>query len=145
MAIWHHEPDIAAINQAGAGSMVELLGILVTEAGENYLKGTMPVDHRTLQPQGILHGGANVALAETLGSIASTLCLDPEMKFCVGMDINANHIRPVTGGTVTGTARALHVGRTTHVWNIEITSDQEKLVSVARLTMAVRDRTGFDR
>lgn len=140
MSIWHHEPDIAAINAAGANSMVEWLGIVVTGVGGDYLEGTMPVDHRTLQPQGILHGGANVTLAETLGSIASTLCLDPARKFCVGMDINANHVRPVTGGKVTGIARALHVGRTTHVWNIEISSDQGKLISVARLTMAVRDR-----
>lgn len=142
MSIWHHTPDIEAINRSRVGSMAEFLGIKVIEIGEDYLKGTMPVDHRTIQPYGILHGGANVTLAETLGSIASTLCLDTSKFICLGLDINANHIRPISKGTVTGTVSPLHIGRTTHVWNIEIRGGHGKLVSISRLTMAIRDNIG---
>jgi len=118
MSIWHRPPDIEQINENGSGTMVEMLGIIIVEIGDDFLKGTMPVDNRTLQPQGILHGGASVAFAETLGSIASSLCLDPGKQYCVGLDINANHIRPVVKGKVAGLARPLHIGKTTHVWNI---------------------------
>ncbi len=101
------------------------------------MEGTMPVDARTHQPHGILHGGASVALAETLGSVAANMSVDPTKFRCVGLEINANHISPVKSGIVTGVARPLHVGRTTQVWEIRITSDQGKLVCVSRLTMAV--------
>ena len=120
--------------------MVEYIGITITELGDDFLQGTMPVDHRTLQPMGILHGGASVALAETLGSLAANLVIDPSKKYCVGLDINANHIRPVPAGkTVTGIARPVHLGSSTQVWTIEISSEG-KLSCISRLTMAVLDR-----
>ncbi len=140
MSIWHCDPDLNAVNNARTGTMPDLLGIKITEIGDDYVKGTMPVDHRTIQPYGILHGGANVTLAETLGSIGSALCLDPDRQYCVGLDINANHIRSISKGTVTGIASPLHIGRRTHVWNIEIRAAHGKLISVSRLTMAILDK-----
>ncbi len=123
-------------------SMVETLGIEITEVGEDYIKGTMPVDKRTLQPEGKLHGGASAALAETLGSIGSTLCIDMQRYYCVGMSINSNHLRPVTDGIVTGVATPLHLGLTTHIWNIDVFASHNKLISVSRLTTAILKRTG---
>lgn len=117
--------------------MMEALDIRFTDVGDDWLRGTMPVDHRTRQPFGLLHGGASVVLAETLGSSAALLTLDVEKEVAVGLDINANHIRGVRGGIVTGTARAVHLGRTTQVWEIRIEEEQGKLVCVSRLTMAV--------
>ena len=129
--------DIAALNAMRAGTLVEQLGIVVTEAGGDWLRGTMPVDARTRQPFGLLHGGASVALAETLGSMAGALCVDPAMHRVVGLEINANHLRAVREGTVTGTARALHVGRSIQVWEIRIEDAAGKPVCVSRLTLAV--------
>jgi len=120
--------------------MVEHVGIVITEIGDDYLKGTMAVDHRTVQPMGILHGGASVALAETLGSIAANLVVDDAKKYCVGLDINANHIRSANSGMVTGTAKPLHIGSSTQVWGIEIVDEKNRLVCISRLTMAVLDR-----
>lgn len=120
------------------GTLLENLGITLTEVGADYIRGTMPVDHRTHQPQGLLHGGASVALAETLGSIAATMVVDPTMHMCVGQEINANHLRGVTSGVVTGTARAFYIGRSSHVWGIEIHNSDEQLVCISRITMAVR-------
>lgn len=120
--------------------MVEHLGIVITELGNHFLKGTMPVDQRTIQPMGILHGGASVALAETLGSLAANLVVDKDKKYCVGLDINANHIRPAKQGVVTGTAKPLHLGSSTQVWSIEIVNEENKMVCISRLTMAVLDR-----
>ena len=117
--------------------MVGHLGIVITEAGDDWLRGTMPVDARTVQPYGILHGGASVALAETLGSVAGNLCVDTSKEMVVGLEINANHVRAMRGGRVTGTARALHVGRSTQLWEIRIENDEGKLVCVSRLTLAV--------
>jgi uncharacterized protein (TIGR00369 family) len=117
--------------------MVETLGIVVTEAGDDWLRGTMPVDARTRQPYGLLHGGASVALAETLGSMAGGLCVDITREAVVGLEINANHLRAVREGTVTGTARALHVGRSTHVWEIRIENEAGKPVCISRITLAV--------
>lgn len=117
--------------------MVEYIGITITELGEDFIRGTMPVDHRTQQPMGLLHGGASAALAETLGSLAANLVVDNQKQYCVGLDINANHIRSARSGIVTGTARPFHLGRTTQVWSIEIVDEQNKLVCVSRLTMAV--------
>jgi 1,4-dihydroxy-2-naphthoyl-CoA hydrolase len=111
----------------------------VTEIGDDWLRGTMPVDARTKQPFGLLHGGASVALAESLGSLAGNLCLDAS-EMAVGLDINANHLRAVTAGVVTGTARALHVGRSTQVWEIRIEDERGKLVCISRLTLAVVPR-----
>ena len=113
------------------------LGIRVTEIGPDFLRGSMPVDHRTKQPYGRLHGGASVVLAEELGSFAASMCLDPQKFFTVGLDINANHLRGVTEGTVTGTARPVHVGRSTQVWEIHIVNDAGELACISRLTMAV--------
>ena len=129
--------DIDALNARARGSMVENLGILVIEAGDDWLRGTMPVDARTKQPYGLLHGGASVALAETLGSMAGGLCVDSATEAVVGLEINANHLRAVREGTVTGTARALHVGRSTHVWEIRIENDAGKPVCISRITLAV--------
>ena len=132
-----HPVDINAINARARGSLVEHVGIVVTAAGDDWLRGTMPVDARTRQPYGILHGGASVALAETLGSVAGNLCVDTSKEMVVGLEINANHVRAMRGGRVTGTARALHVGRSTQLWEIRIENDEGKLVCVSRLTLAV--------
>ena len=129
--------DIDALNARARGSMVEALGILIIEAGDDWLRGTMPVDARTKQPYGLLHGGASVALAETLGSMAGGVCVDSATEAVVGLEINANHLRAVREGTVTGTARALHVGRSTHVWEIRIENEAGKPVCISRITLAV--------
>lgn len=136
-AIWHKPVDIDTLNSFEEKAMPGYLGIVITEMGPDYIKGTMPVDHRTKQPFGILHGGASVVLAETLGSIAGFFCLEDEQQYCVGLDINSNHIRPATEGIVIGTARPYHIGRTTQVWHIEIHNEAGKLVNVSRLTLAV--------
>ncbi|WP_144900552.1 hotdog fold thioesterase [Luteimonas cucumeris] len=118
---------------------MEPLGIVMTEIGPDYLRATMPVDARTHQPYGLLHGGASVALAETLGSSAGGLCVGPDQGV-VGIEINANHLRGVRSGTVTGTARPLHVGRSTQVWEIRIEDERGRLACISRLTLAVIDR-----
>lgn len=142
MSIWRLDPDIDQLNQIRKNSLVENLGIEIIEIGDDYIKGTMPVDNRTLQPEGKLHGGASAALAETLGSIGSTLCIDMQNYYCVGMSINSNHLRPATSGHVTGIATPLHLGLTTHIWNIDIQGNQKKLISVSRLTTAILKRPG---
>ena len=139
MAIWKQGTDLERINGWNRGCMVEHLGMQVTEVGDDFLRGTMPVDARTKQPFGLLHGGASVALAESLGSLAGNLCIgDGEMA--VGLDINANHVRAVTEGVVTGTARPLHLGRSTQVWEIRIEDANARLVCISRLTLAVVPR-----
>ena len=137
MGIWQQDTDLARINGWAANTMLETLGIRYTGIGEDWLRGTMPVDARTRQPYGLLHGGASVALAETLGSSAAMLTLDPAKFGVVGLEINANHIRGVREGTVTGTAKALHIGRSTQVWEIRIEDERQRLVCVSRITMAV--------
>jgi 1,4-dihydroxy-2-naphthoyl-CoA hydrolase len=137
MAIWKQPIDLARINGWSRGTMMETLDIRFTATGEDWIRATMPVDHRTQQPFGLLHGGASVVLAETLGSTAALLTLDVEKEIAVGLDINANHIRGVRGGLVTGTAKAIHLGRTTQVWEIRIEEEAGKLVCLSRLTMAV--------
>lgn len=117
--------------------MVGHIDINFIEAGDDFLRATMPVDARTHQPYGLLHGGASVALAETMGSVASMLCVDPSENGAVGIEINANHVRGVKSGIVAGTVRPLHVGRSTHVWEIRIENEDGKLVCVSRLTVAV--------
>jgi uncharacterized protein (TIGR00369 family) len=136
-SIWFRPYTLDDIHAFNKGNMVTHVGIEFTEIGDNYLTGTMPVDNRTRQTMGILHGGASVVLAETLGSIAANLVVDPSFFACVGLDINANHIRAVQEGLVTGTARPLHLGGTTQVWGIEITDGKGRTVCVSRLTMAV--------
>lgn len=136
-AIWKQDTDLARLNAWSANTMMETLGIRLTAVGDDWLQGTMPVDHRTHQPYGLLHGGASVVLAETLGSTAAMLTLDPAQEAAVGLDINANHIRGVREGTVTGTARKVHVGRSTQVWEIRIETEAGELVCISRITMAV--------
>ncbi|GAB5538513.1 MAG: hotdog fold thioesterase [Salibacteraceae bacterium] len=137
MAIWHNTPNIEQAQGMKQGTLLETLGIEITELGDDYLRGTMPVDSRTMQPYGILHGGASVSLAETLGSIAAHLVVDNSVYATVGMEINANHLRPVTKGLVTGTAKPIHLGRSSHVWSIEIVDANKNLICISRLTMAV--------
>ena len=139
MPIWKQTTDLATINASGRGCMVEHLGIRVTEVGDDWLRGAMQVDARTKQTFGLLHGGASVALAETLGSLAGNLCLGPG-EMAVGLEINANHVRAVTAGEVIGTARVLHLGRTTQLWEIRIEDAQARLACVSRLTLAVVPR-----
>ena len=129
--------SIEELNRLSQGTLIEHLGIVFTAAGEDWLQATMPVDERTRQPYGLLHGGASVVLAETLGSSAGNLCVDTASQVCVGLEINANHLRAVRSGMVTGTARALHVGRTTQVWEIRIENEAGKPVCISRLTLAV--------
>src|SRR4051812_22447056 len=118
MAIWYRPYTLEEVQQRGRGTMVEHIGIIITEVGDDFLRGTMPVDHRTVQPMGILHGGASVALAETLGSLAANLVVDSEKSYCVGLDINANHKKAAKQGSVIGAARPLHLGTSTQVWSI---------------------------
>jgi len=139
MSLWKQTTDLDRINAWNRGCMVEHLGMRVTEVGDDFLRGTMPVDARTKQPFGLLHGGASVALAESLGSLAGNLCIEAS-EMAVGLDINANHLRAVTEGVVTGTARPLHVGRTTQVWEIRIEDERARLVCISRLTLAVVPR-----
>lgn len=140
MAIWYGTPSLQAMNESCRDTLAETLGILFTEIGDDYLTGIMPVDNRTRQPRGYLHGGASVALAETLGSSAAGLCVDIDNKILFGLEINANHISAVSEGNVTGTARPLHVGRNSHVWEVRITSEDGSLVCTSRLTVFIRDR-----
>jgi 1,4-dihydroxy-2-naphthoyl-CoA hydrolase len=136
--IWfRNNVEIADLTALGKNTMSEYIGIEFTEIGENYLKGRMPVDNRTNQPYGLLHGGASCVLAETLGSIASALVIDQSSFLCVGIEINANHIRSAKKGYVTGTATPLHLGKSTHVWDIKIVGEDEKLVCISRLTVAI--------
>ena len=130
---------LAGLNALSAGTAMEPLGIVFSELGPDYLRATMPVDARTRQPYGLLHGGASVLLAETLGSMAANMCVDdPATGQAVGIEINANHLRAVTEGVVTGTARALHVGRGTQVWEIRIEDEHGRAVCVSRLTLAMK-------
>jgi 1,4-dihydroxy-2-naphthoyl-CoA hydrolase len=135
--IWKQAPDLAQINSIRKNTLVGHLDINFIEAGDDFLRATMPVDSRTHQPYGLLHGGASVVLAETMGSVASMMCLDPKENAAVGLDINANHVRGVKNGLVIGTVRPLHIGRSTHVWDIQIENEAGKLVCISRLTVAV--------
>jgi len=130
------------INSLSKDTMAERIGIEVTEIGSDYIKGKMPVDSRTVQTYGILHGGASAALAETLGSIAGMMTLDHEKEFCVGLEINANHVRSVRSGYVYGTAHPLHIGSKTQVWEIKIENESGQLTCVSRLTLAILPRNG---
>jgi 1,4-dihydroxy-2-naphthoyl-CoA hydrolase len=140
--IWYSlDINLDTLHELSKDTMSEYLGIIFTEIGPDYLKAMMPVNEKTRQPYGLLHGGASATLAETLGSVAAALVVDPRQKACVGMEINLNHIRPVREGRVHGIARPLHIGKTTQVWDIRISDDKNKLVSVSRLTVAVIDRS----
>jgi len=136
MSIFRQTITLDQLNALSKDTAIESLGIVFTEIGTDYVRASMPVDARTHQPYGLLHGGASVLLAETLGSMAGGLCV-PKGQAVVGMEINANHVRGVRSGLVTGTARALHVGRNTHVWEIRIEDERGHLVCVSRITLAV--------
>ena len=137
MAIWKVKPDIEALGQLMSRTIATPLDIRISEIGPDFLRGTMPVDARTHQPMGILHGGASVVLAESLGSMAANLCVVPGEQYCVGLEVNANHLRAERQGVVTGTARPAHLGRSTQVWEIRIEDEQGRLCCLSRLTMAV--------
>ena len=138
MRIWYNkELTIEDFKSFGKGTMAEYIGIEWVEAGEDFLKAKMPVDHRTNQPYGLLHGGASCTLAETIGSVASAMVVDHSKFVCVGLEINANHVRSARQGFVTGVASALHLGANTHVWDIKIYDEGQKLVCVSRLTVAI--------
>ncbi len=139
--MFHPNLTLELLNSMAKGNMLEHLGIEFTEFGGDYMKAKMPVDHRTTQPLNMLHGGASVALAETLGSMASNFCVDHSVQYCVGLEINANHIRSAMPGEfVLGTAKAIHIGKRTHVWEIRITNEKDKLVSLCRITNMVLDK-----
>jgi 1,4-dihydroxy-2-naphthoyl-CoA hydrolase len=135
--MWFSEFTPEALNDRPNNHIGALLDIKFTEVGSNFIKATMPVDERTHQPAGILHGGASVVLAETLGSIASYMCIDPQKYIAVGLEVNANHLRPVKNGLVTGICTPLHIGAKTHVWEIKIYTDKDKMSCVSRLTVAI--------
>ncbi len=130
----------AEMNAAVGDNMVSHLGIEITDVGDDWITARMPVTNRSKQPFGLLHGGASVALAESVGSLAANLCVDMNRQYCVGLEINANHLRPVTDGYVHATARPLHIGKSTQVWDVRIHDDNQRLVCVSRLTMAVVER-----
>jgi 1,4-dihydroxy-2-naphthoyl-CoA hydrolase len=140
MKIWKSPRSVAQLNAGRGGTMMEHLGIEFTEVGDDFIRATMPVDGRTRQPYGLLHGGASVALAETLGSTGAALCVDMKEYDCVGQEINANHVRRTRSGIVTGTARPLHVGGRSQVWTIDIVNEADQLVCTSRLTVAVLRR-----
>jgi 1,4-dihydroxy-2-naphthoyl-CoA hydrolase len=137
MTFWKNNPTLEQLREISRNTLADHLGMEFIEIGDDYLKAKMPVDHRTKQPAGLLHGGASVALAETLGSMAAALCVDREKKQVMGIEINANHIRPVTAGWVTGAARPVHIGGTTQIWEIKIYNQEDKLVCISRLTVAI--------
>jgi 1,4-dihydroxy-2-naphthoyl-CoA hydrolase len=140
MSIWRSPRTVEELNGNREGTLIANLGILFTEIGADFVRGTMPVDTRTAQPYGLLHGGASVALAETLGSMGAAMCVDAAEYQVVGQEINANHVRAARSGLVTGTARAVHLGGRTHVWTIDIVNEAQKLVCISRITMAVIKR-----
>jgi 1,4-dihydroxy-2-naphthoyl-CoA hydrolase len=135
--IWFRNYTPEELNQRPSNHIGSLLDIKFTEIGDNFIKATMPVDERTHQPIGILHGGASVVLAETLGSVASNLILNPEEQMGVGLEVNANHLRPVKSGFVTGICTPIHIGYKTHVWDIKISDDKGKINCISRLTIAI--------
>jgi 1,4-dihydroxy-2-naphthoyl-CoA hydrolase len=139
MSIWKKDSSLIRLNKISENTIIALLGIEYTQIGDDFIKATMPVDSRTHQPHGLLHGGASVVLAETLGSVAGNLAVSAD-KVCVGLEVNANHLRSIKSGMVTGTASAIRIGRTVQVWQIEIHNEKEQLICTSRLTLAVIDK-----
>ncbi|WP_260261705.1 hotdog fold thioesterase [Vibrio intestinalis] len=137
MSIWKREIDLQRLNQTSKNTLIDHLQIEYSKVGDDYIQATMPVCHFTHQPLGMLHGGASVVLAETLGSVAANFCVTEE-SYCVGLDINANHVRAMRSGMVIGTAKPIHLGVSTQVWQINITDERERLVCTSRLTIAVK-------
>ena len=137
-SIWHTQPNIDVINDSiNQGTICDHLGIVVTEVGDDFIKGTMPADARTFQPFGVVHGGANVVLAETLGSIAGAHVIDFATTKCLVQEVSASHLRSVSSGLVTGTARPIHLGRRSHIWEIRLEDDRGKLTCLSKLTLAI--------
>lgn len=140
MSIFNPGITPEVLNRLSTNTMVTHLGIEITRVGDDFIEAKMPVDARTHQPMGLLHGGASVTLAETLGSIAATCCVDRETQYCVGLEINANHIKSAKSGWVYGTTKPIHIGKRTHVWEIRIVNEQNELICISRITMAVIDK-----
>jgi 1,4-dihydroxy-2-naphthoyl-CoA hydrolase len=138
--VFQIKPSLTQLNNTKHQTMVTHLGIEFTGIGDDYLEATMPVDHRTIQPMGLLHGGANVALAETLGSLAASLTVNQEKQAVVGLEINANHLKSVRSGKVKGIAKPIHLGKSTQVWEIKIFNEADQLCCISRLTMAILDK-----
>src|SRR5690606_10731540 len=138
--VFKQKPPLDLLNKKSIGTMVSHLGIVFTEIDDNSLSASMPVDERTKQPMGLLHGGANVVLAETLGSVASSLTLDLEKQICVGLEIIANHLKSVRSGYVVGTATPIHLGKSTQVWEIKTHNEDQQLCCISRITMAILDK-----
>lgn len=139
MSVFKPGISLEDLNKLSTNTMVSYLGIEFTELGKDYLTAKMPVDHRTHQPLGLLHGGASVTLAETLGSVAATCCVDRTTQYCVGLEINANHVKSAKSGYVYGTTRPIHIGKRTQVWEIRIVNEASELICISRITMAVID------
>jgi len=140
MPIWFEPPSLDSLNAMSENTIHDVLGIRFSAIGDDYVQATMPVDRRNHQPYGLLHGGASVVLAESLGSVGAGLCVDHERFFVVGQEVNANHLRSVRDGQVTGSARPIHMGRRSHVWEIDVKDDNQRLICIARLTLAVLPR-----
>jgi len=140
MSIWFTQATPEDLNAGSVNTMVKHIGIEFIGVGDDWIKARMPVDQRTIQPAGLLHGGASVTLAETLGSVAANLCIDPSEKICVGIEINANHVRSIRTGYVYGITKPIHIGSTTQLWEINIRDEEDKLVCISRLTMAVLNK-----
>lgn len=141
MRVFQEGITLEQLNKLSSNTMAERIGIEFTAIGDDYMEAKMPVDERTQQPFGMLHGGASVALAETMGSVAATCCVDTTRQFCVGLDINANHIRSVRSGYVKGITKPLHIGKKTQVWEIRILNEKDELICISRITMAVLNKT----
>lgn len=137
MSIWFKEPSLEEVNSWRKDTILELIGIEITDIGDNYIEGTMPADKRTFQPYKLVHGGANIVLAESLGSIGGMLTLDPDEYYCVGQEVNANHLRGVRSGVIRGRAEQVYRGRKSQVWEIKLYDDRSKLTCISRLTLAV--------
>jgi 1,4-dihydroxy-2-naphthoyl-CoA hydrolase len=137
MSIWFKQPNLEQVNSWSKGTILEQIGVEITVIGDDYVEGTMPADNRTFQPYGLIHGGANVVLAESLGSTGGALTLDLEKYRCVGQEVNANHLRGVTSGIVTGRAIQLYAGRRSQVWETKIYDSRNKLACISRLTLAI--------
>ncbi|MGH8181761.1 MAG: PaaI family thioesterase [Steroidobacteraceae bacterium] len=140
MSIWRTEATAEQIERLARGTFAARIGIRIAEVGPDYLRATLPITPELHQPYGVLHGGVSVALAETVGSVAANLCIDLEKQQCFGQEINANHLRAVTSGVITATARPYHIGSRSHVWGIEIRDERDRLVCISRLTMAIVPR-----
>ncbi|MCI0751757.1 MAG: hotdog fold thioesterase [Flammeovirgaceae bacterium] len=140
MSIFRQSITLDQVNAMSRNTLAEVIGIEFTALGDDFMEAKMPVDKRTQQPFGLLHGGASVALAETMGSVSAFSVIDPEKFICVGLEINANHIKGVTKGWVKGVARPIHLGSKTHVWEIRISTEQNELVCISRITMAILEK-----